>query len=317
MLGQHANILAALAQRRQHDRKHEHAMVEVLAKRSLPHLLLEIAVRRHHHAHVHRKRARRLPRARSRPPRARAAASPASPSGMSPISSRKSVPRCACSNFPMCRAAAPVNDPFSWPNSSDSISSAGIAAQFSEMNGAAVARAFFVQRARDQLLARARFAANADARFARGHLLDLRHHLAHRRARPHDLVPPEPPLQIAVFLLEAREAQRVLDREQQLFRRNRLLEKIDGAQPRGAHGHFDGGLAGHHHRRARLRRYSSGLRAARCRRARASPRRKGSNRSARPSRARARARRCRRPSLRVPPGEMRERATQACSRRRR
>ncbi len=55
---------------------------------------------------------------------------------MSPISSRKSVPRCACSNFPMCRAAAPVNEPFSWPNSSDSISSAGTAAQLSETKGA-------------------------------------------------------------------------------------------------------------------------------------------------------------------------------------
>ena len=33
--------------------------------------------------------------------------------GISPISSRNRVPRCACSNFPTCRAAAPVNEPFS------------------------------------------------------------------------------------------------------------------------------------------------------------------------------------------------------------
>ena len=35
----------------------------------------------------------------------------------------------------MWRVAAPVNAPFSWPNSSDSISSAGTAAQFSVTNG--------------------------------------------------------------------------------------------------------------------------------------------------------------------------------------
>ena len=49
---------------------------------------------------------------------------------MSPTSSRKIVPRSACSNLPICFSVAPVNEPFSWPNSSDSISSSGIAAQF-------------------------------------------------------------------------------------------------------------------------------------------------------------------------------------------
>src|SRR5437867_3267150 len=48
---------------------------------------------------------------------------------MSPTSSRKIVPRSACSNLPTCFSVAPVNDPFSWPKSSDSISSSGIAAQ--------------------------------------------------------------------------------------------------------------------------------------------------------------------------------------------
>ena len=48
---------------------------------------------------------------------------------MSPTSSRKIVPRSACSNLPICFSVAPVNEPFSWPNSSISISSSGIAAQ--------------------------------------------------------------------------------------------------------------------------------------------------------------------------------------------
>src|SRR5262245_40275192 len=37
---------------------------------------------------------------------------------MSAISSRKSVPMCAVSNFPRCTRTAPVNAPGSWPKSS-------------------------------------------------------------------------------------------------------------------------------------------------------------------------------------------------------
>ena len=48
--------------------------------------------------------------------------------GMSPISSRNSVPPSACSNLPDERCTAPVKAPRSWPNSSLSISSRGIAA---------------------------------------------------------------------------------------------------------------------------------------------------------------------------------------------
>jgi hypothetical protein len=106
-----------------------------------------------------------------------------------------------------------------------------------------VAWAFFVQRARDQFFASSRFAANADARLARRDPLDLCHHLAHCRTSPDDVVPPEPPLQIAVFIFKAREAHRILDRKEQLFSRDRLLEKIDSAQARSTHSHFNRGLA--------------------------------------------------------------------------
>ena len=47
------------------------------------------------------------------------------------------MPPSASSNFPRRRASAPVNAPFSWPNSSDSISSSGIAAQLTSTNGPA------------------------------------------------------------------------------------------------------------------------------------------------------------------------------------
>ena len=45
------------------------------------------------------------------------------------------VPVSACSNLPMRVVAAPVNAPFSWPNSSLSSSSAGSAAQLTFTNG--------------------------------------------------------------------------------------------------------------------------------------------------------------------------------------
>ena len=56
-------------------------------------------------------------------------------SGMSPISSRNSVPPCACSKRPTPRAVAPVNEPFSWPKSSLSINSRGIAAMLMATKG--------------------------------------------------------------------------------------------------------------------------------------------------------------------------------------
>ncbi len=45
------------------------------------------------------------------------------------------MPRCASSNFPSFRDTAPVNAPFSCPNSSDSISVSEIAATFTGTNG--------------------------------------------------------------------------------------------------------------------------------------------------------------------------------------
>ncbi|MFZ2053708.1 MAG: hypothetical protein WAU81_05875 [Candidatus Aminicenantales bacterium] len=54
---------------------------------------------------------------------------------MSPISSRKIVPPSACSNLPTLRSVAPVKAPFSWPKSSLSINSSGMAAQLTWTNG--------------------------------------------------------------------------------------------------------------------------------------------------------------------------------------
>src|SRR6201988_2917100 len=53
----------------------------------------------------------------------------------SAISSRKIVPPFAASNRPIRFCIAPVNAPFSWPNSSLAINSAGRAAQFTLTSG--------------------------------------------------------------------------------------------------------------------------------------------------------------------------------------
>ena len=63
-----------------------------------------------------------------------------------------------------CGAVAPVNAPRSWPNSSLSISSGGIAAQLTLTNGLSRQRAVAVDRARDQLLAGAALAGDQHAR---------------------------------------------------------------------------------------------------------------------------------------------------------
>ena len=55
---------------------------------------------------------------------------------ISPISSRKSVPADATSKRPCLVVLAPVNAPFSCPNSSDSRSSFDSPAQFKSTNGA-------------------------------------------------------------------------------------------------------------------------------------------------------------------------------------
>ena len=54
---------------------------------------------------------------------------------MSPISSRKTVPSSASSNLPGLAAVAPVNAPFSWPNSSLSSSVSTMAEQLMPMKG--------------------------------------------------------------------------------------------------------------------------------------------------------------------------------------
>ena len=106
----------------------------------------------------------------------------------SPISSRKSEPPCAASKRPARVATAPVKAPFSWPNSSLSMSVEGIAAQLTRMNGAAVAGAALMQRAGQQFLARTGFAQQEDRHVGRGRVRQPREHVVDRGALADDLL---------------------------------------------------------------------------------------------------------------------------------
>ena len=248
MLRQHANILAPLPQRRQHNRKHKNPVIQILAKRPLPHLLFQIAMRRHNHPHIHMNRLipahalylallqhpqqLRLHRNRHVANLVEKQRSAVSLLEFSDVPSRRSRERSLLmpeyfrlhqlrgNRRAIQRNKRPIPPP-----------------------------ALLMQRPRNQFLPGPRFPANANPRLARRHSFHLRHHLAHRLARPHAVMPPQPPLQIAVLIFEMPQPQRILHRQQQLIRRHRLLEKINRPQPRRFHRHFNRRLAGHHHHR--------------------------------------------------------------------
>ena len=91
------------------------------------------------------------------------------------------MPPSACSKRPRRCASAPVNAPFSWPNSSDSSRSAGIADGVERDEGLAGARAVLVQRARDQLLAGAGLAGDQHRDARARQAADGAEHLLHGR----------------------------------------------------------------------------------------------------------------------------------------
>jgi len=104
------HVLWALAQGRHVHRDHAEAEEQVLTERASFDLRLEVLVGGGNHADVHLEGASRSDslhlaflQHRSTLACVRAL--------MSPTSSRKMVPRSACSNFPTCRSVAPVNDP--------------------------------------------------------------------------------------------------------------------------------------------------------------------------------------------------------------
>ena len=125
------------------------------------------------------------------------------------------------------------------------------------------ARAALVQGARDQLLAGAGIAQDADAGFAGRDAVHLRHHALHALAGVDDFVLADALAEISILVFQAPELEDVVDGEQQFVGGERLLQEIERAQPRGAHRHFDIGLPADHHHGKRDAEGIAGLRAAR------------------------------------------------------
>jgi hypothetical protein len=86
----------------------------------------------------------------------------------------------ACSKRPRRMVCAPVKAPRSWPNSSDSSRSLGMAAVLMATKGPAGARRMLVQRARHQLLARTRLAGDQHRDLALAQAADGAEHVLHR-----------------------------------------------------------------------------------------------------------------------------------------
>jgi hypothetical protein len=124
---------------------------------------------------------------------------------------------------------APVKAPRSWPNSSDSISSSGMAAQLTRMNGRVAARGdrWWMRRATSR---RFRLADDQHGDARRGGLGDPLAQLGHRRRvaeQRRRLL--DVGTQPAVFLGEAAPLGGVLHHEQQRGALGRLVEEVVGA----------------------------------------------------------------------------------------
>ena len=173
VLGQQRHVARALAQRRHADLDHLQAEEQVAAERARPGRPAPAA------GWSPPRRARRPGSACCRRPArtgglpARAATWPACRR-----SSRRSRRGRSCRGRPprTCRpffSVAPVNAPFSWPNSSLSSSVSVRAAQLRQTNGPSLARAGVVDGPGDQFLADAALAADQHGRVGAGHPADL------------------------------------------------------------------------------------------------------------------------------------------------
>ena len=98
------------------------------------------------------------------------------------------LPPSASANLPFLLVVAPVNAPRTWPNSSDSSSVSGIAAQLTLISGMARCALRVVDRARDQLLAGPGLAGDEHRALGLGDQLGAIDHFLHRPAAADDAV---------------------------------------------------------------------------------------------------------------------------------
>ena len=166
-------------------------------------------------------RVRSLPTRRSSPSCSTRSSLACMPGDISPTSSRNSVPPSATSNRPRVSRSAPVNAPRTWPNSVDSSSVSGMAAQFSPTNGRSRRGPLRVDRARDQLLAGAALALDDDRQRRVGDAIEQPEQIQHAR-RPTD--------DVAVVVADG---ERLAVVAQLLLDARQLLAAAPPARPRG------------------------------------------------------------------------------------
>ncbi len=173
-------VLGARAQRRQLDSDDVEAVEQIFAEDAALDALLEILVRRGDHAHVHlhgRLAANAVELA------FREHAQQARLQRRGHVADLVEEQRAAIG---LLEAAAALRvgageRAFSWPNSSDSSSSAGIADVFSATKGLLCLRTVLVQGARHQFLSGAGFTGDQHRHARTGQAADRPEHLLHRR----------------------------------------------------------------------------------------------------------------------------------------
>ena len=291
VVGEREQVLRALAQRRQVDPDHVEAEEEILAEAPAASARLEVAVGRRDDAHVGAQRLACRRRGGTPGPGARAGASPGSPGDMSPTSSRKSVPPLACSKRPVRWRSAPVNAPRSWPNSSDSSSVSGSAAQFTLTNGPPARGDAAWIRPGDQLLAGAGLAGEQHRRARRRDAARELDRGAQRRALADDRLRPRAARRAPRAARSPRRSSRRCStaratRSSSCSSSNGFCDEVEGAGAHRLDGGLDAAVRGHQqHAGARVA-LARGARAPRGRRRPA-----GADRSPPRRRARDRGRR--------------------------
>ncbi len=147
---------------------------------------------------------------------------------MSPTSSRNSVPPSASSNLPMRCDIAPVNEPFSCPNSSLSMRSSGMAAQLTSTKGSLGAIRKLVELPGDELLSRSVLSHDEHPRVGRSDARYRFHDGEHLGVGADDIrLDADLPLQLDVLARELGLIDAVADRQQQPLHIDRLLQKIE------------------------------------------------------------------------------------------
>ena len=273
------DVLAPLAQRGHADRHDAQAIEEILAELAVGDQLVETAVGRRDDAD---RDANRLLAADALQ---LAVLQDAQQLGLRRlVQVADFVEKDACRRRPArtCRAAAPaapVNAPFSWPNSSLSISSVGMAAQLTFTNGPRRERALAMDVRRQQLLAGARLAGQQHAGVGSRDLRRLLHRAPERRARAdHPRRVADQLAEALVLALQVRPLERVLHDEQHAVAGERLLEEVERAAARRLDRVADRAVPGDHHHRRRVVALPAARAAGRCRCRRAAGRRAGTDR---------------------------------------